>query len=498
MLIHTLATLDKREPHDALVIPFFKGESTKEELGRLQQPCLAPIRAGDFTGKEGQIVSVWPNEPEEKRVLLLGLGAQEKCSPESIRRSFGMLAKACIKHRCKSLCIVVPEHELIPTEIILKSLLEGLFSAGYLFDKLKAESIKEASDTVLEEITLVGPELHLMAKVAERTKKVMTAVCRARDLINSNADEVTPQYLAQHAKEMSQEFSRIKTEVKDKAWIEKEGMGLLLAVSRAAACEPKFIICEYRGQPISADHTVIVGKGITYDTGGLKLKTADGMLSMRSDMSGAAVALATIEAIAALGLPVNVTAVIPACENAIGALAYKLGDVYKSRSGITVEVTNTDAEGRLVLADAISYAVDVLKPNRIIDIGTLTGSIEIALGNELMGLFSNSDSIAQELLAAGIRTHERSWRMPLYEEYKEQLKSDVADSKNAATPKGGSILCAIFIEQFVKNVPWAHIDMASVAFAKEAKGYLPKNATGIGVRLLVDYLEQRDKNDNPR
>lgn len=493
MLIHTIANIDKREISDALVLAFFKDQHPNEYNGRLQEVCFLPIKAGDFTGKEGQIVSVWPNEPEEKRVFLLGLGPHDTCSPEALRRSYGALAKACIKHGCKSLCVVVPEHEVISTEIILKSLLEGFFSAGYVFDKLKGESKKEGSDAVLEELTLVGRELHLMAKVAERTKKVMKAVCRARDLINSNADEITPQYLAQHAKEMSQEFPRIKTEIKDKAWIEREEMGLLLAVSRAAACEPKFIICEYRGDSISADHTVVVGKGITYDTGGLKLKSSDGMLSMRSDMSGAAVALATIEAIASLGLPVNVTAVIPACENAIGAHAYKLGDVYKSRSGITVEVTNTDAEGRLVLADAISYAVDVLKPNCIIDIGTLTGSIEIALGNELMGLFSNSDSIAQELLSGGIRTHERLWRMPLYEEYKEQLKSDVADIKNAATPKGGSILCAIFIEQFVKNVPWAHIDMASVAFAKEVKGYLPKNATGIGVRLLVDYLEQRDK-----
>lgn len=492
MLIHLIANVEKREPSDALVVALFAGEHPNETLGRLQELCLAPIRAGDFAGREGQCLSLWPNEPQEKRVFLTGLGSHDSCSPESLRRSYGIVARSCIKHRCKSLSIVVPEHMHLSAEIVLKSLLEGLFSAGYVFNKLKGESTKEGSDVVLEEITLIGPDLHLMAKVAERTKKVMTAVTKARDLINSNADEVTPAYIAQYAKEMSQEFSRIKTDIKDKAWIEKEGMGLLMAVSRAAACEPRFIICQYRGHQISADHTVLVGKGITYDTGGLKLKSVDGMLSMRSDMSGAAVALATIESIAALGLPVNVTAVIPACENAIGPQAYKLGDVYRSRSGLTVEVTNTDAEGRLVLADAISYAVDVLKPNRIIDIGTLTGSIEIALGNELMGLFSNSDILAEELLTAGIRTHERSWRMPLYEEYKEQLKSDVADTKNAATPKGGSIVCAKFIEQFVKNVPWAHIDTASVAFAKEARGYLPKNATAIGVRLLVDYLEQRD------
>jgi leucyl aminopeptidase len=292
---------------------------------------------------------------------------------------------------------------------------------------------------------------------------------------------------------MSQEFGRIKTEVKDKAWIEQEGMGLFLAVSRASHLPPQFIICSYQGHAVSSDHTVLVGKGITYDTGGLKLKALDNMVLMRSDMTGAAVCLGVIQSLAALGVPVNVTAVIPTCENAINERAFKNGDVYKSRSGITVEVTNTDAEGRLILADALSYAVDTLNPNRIIDVGTLTGSMEIALGNELMGLFSNSDSLAQELFQAGQRTHELAWRMPLYPEYKDQLKSDIADIKNAATPKGGSILCAIFIEQFVKNIPWAHFDMASVAFAKEARAYWPKNATGIGVRLLVDYFEHLSK-----
>ncbi len=492
MLIHTVGHLDKREPSDALVVAFFKDEYKRDDLGRLQDVCLAPIHAHDFTANLGQIVCVWANEPQEKRIFLLGLGPKDSCSPESLRQSYAAVAKACMKHTCKSLNILVPEFEAIPHEVALKAMLEGLFLAAYHFTHYKSD---KSDDAILDEITLIGSEVHLMAKVADRTQKVITAVHRARDLINGNADDVTPQYLAQFAKEISQEFPRITTDIKDKAWIQQENMGLLLAVSRGAAIDPAFIICSYQGDPVSADLTVLVGKGITYDTGGLKLKTSDGMLSMRSDMSGAAVSLATIEAIAALGLPINVTAVIPCCENAISAQAYKLGDVYKSRSGITVEVNNTDAEGRLVLADALSYAVDALQPKRVIDIGTLTGSIGAALGGELMGLFSNSDILAQQLFSAGQRTHERAWRMPLYEEYKDQLKSDIADVKNSATPKAGSILCAKFLELFVKNVPWAHFDIASVAFAKEARGYWPKNATGIGVRLLVDYLEHKDNYD---
>ncbi len=494
MQILRAASLDKREPSDALVIAYFKDHYQRDDIGHLQEVCLRPIQAGDFTANAGQIVSVWNDDPAEKRIFMLGLGPKETCSPEVIRRSYGALAKVCIKHKCKSLNILVPEIENIPLDVSLKALFEGIISALYVYDIYKTVNSGER-DVVLEEITLIGPDLHLIAKVADKTKKVMSAVYKARDLINGNADDVTPEYLARFAKELSQEFPRVTTEIKDKPWIQKENMGLLLAVSRASVLEPKVIICSYQGKPVSSDHTVLVGKGITYDTGGLKLKSVDGMLTMRSDMSGAAVCLALIESIAALSLPVNVTAIIPTCENAIGALSYKLGDVYASRSGISVEVTNTDAEGRLVLADAISYAVDVLKPSCLIDIGTLTGSIEIALGNELMGLFSNSDVLAEELLGACHRTHERAWRMPLYEEYKDQLKSDVADIKNAATAKGGSILCAKFLEQFVKDVPWAHFDMASVAFAKEAKGYLPKNATGIGIRMLVDYFEQRDKYD---
>jgi len=219
------------------------------------------------------------------------------------------------------------------------------------------------------------------------------------------------------------------------------------------------------------------------------------MDSMRSDMAGAAVVLGTLQAISSLGLPVNVTGVIPACENAIDSRSYKLGDVYKSRAGITVEVNNTDAEGRLILADALSYAVDKLAPTRIIDIGTLTGAMEISLGAEVMGYFSNSDILAEELWHSGQRTFERAWRLPLYEEYKEYLKSDVGDIKNTASrKKGGAILCAAFLQHFVKDVPWSHIDIAGVAFYNEPLRYWPKNATGIGVRFFVDYFEHLAKN----
>lgn len=494
MLIHAIASCERRELQDALVVPFFKEAENSCDLGDLLELVQGPIKAKDFAGKPSEICCVWGNEPQEKRLFLLGLGDKEKCSLEVLRRAYGACAKFAQKFKCKSLNILLPEVALHSHEAVVKASLEGLLSASYLFDALKNVTLEKEPSVRLEELTLIGREVHATTKAAEHTLKVMEAVYRARDLVNGNADDITPHYLAQFAKEITQEFPRIKTEIKDRAWMEKEQMGLLLAVSRAAAVEPAFIISSYTGQPASSDHTVLVGKGITYDTGGLVLKTSEGMETMRCDMTGAAIVLATIQACAALNLPINVTAVVPSCENAISAQSYKLGDVYKSRSGITVEVTNTDAEGRLVLADALDYAQEVLKPSRIIDLGTLTGAIEIALGSELMGLFANSDSLAEELLHSGQRTFERLWRMPLYEEYKKALDSDVADTKNAATRKGGSILCAIFLQKFIKDIPWAHIDIAGVSFAKESSRYLPKQATGVGVRFLVDYFEHLAKN----
>jgi leucyl aminopeptidase len=206
-------------------------------------------------------------------------------------------------------------------------------------------------------------------------------------------------------------------------------------------------------------------------------------------MSGAAIALAVIQAASDLSLPVNVTAIIAACENAIGSKAYKPGDVFKSASGKTVEITNTDAEGRLTLADALYYASHHIQPSRIIDFATLTGSIVVAMGHEVAGLMSNSDMLSQALVASGQRTFERVWPLPLYEEYKEDLKSDIADLKNTGGREGGAIKAGIFLQEFVGNTPWAHLDIAGVAYSDKAKRYYPKMCTGIGVRLTVDFLE---------
>ena len=266
-------------------------------------------------------------------------------------------------------------------------------------------------------------------------------------------------------------------------------MGLLLAVNRASSRDPTFMLIEYKGDPKAHDLTVLVGKGITFDTGGLNLKPTGSMESMKCDMAGAAAVLGVIQAAAALGIKKNITGVIAATENSIGSRSYKPGDVYCGYAGKSVEIGNTDAEGRLILADALAYAVKNLKPSRIIDLATLTGAVEVALGNEAIGLLSNHDVLADLLIRSGSSTGERVWRLPLYEEYKDLLKSDVADIKSTGGRTAGCITAAIFLHEFVGKTPWAHLDIAGTAYLNEAKRYQPKHATGVGVRLMLSLLE---------
>ena len=315
----------------------------------------------------------------------------------------------------------------------------------------------------------------------------------ARDLINGNADIITPQYLAQTARKIAQKFPAVKATVFDLKKIEKEEMGLFLAVARGSSVEPAFIILSYKGFAGSKDHTLLIGKGVTFDTGGLNIKTASSMLTMREDMSGAAAVLSTIAVAAALNLKLNVTAVVAATENAIDAKSYKPGDVYKGYGGITVEIGDTDAEGRLTLADALAYSAQHLKPTRMIDLATLTGSIVIALGEGMSGLFCNDETLANRLLAASQQTAETLWRMPLYAPYKEQLKSDIADLRNIGGRPAGPITAALFLQEFVQNIPWAHIDIAGTAFGNKERGYWPKNGVGFGVRLLINFLQNLSK-----
>jgi leucyl aminopeptidase len=497
--------LEKRAKADLIILPFWKGGKKVEiaaDCGPLEDTVAGAINTGDFKGKEGETLFLYPSSVHsvEKRILLLGLGEEKgidkkEIGIERLRRAFAAASKACQAKKIEDITLVLPEISGLSEKEILRGVSEGLLLANYLFDKLKNKSLKENPTVLLKKAHIISAAASTAAKNQDLLKEIKKhqEICRAvylaRDLINSNADEITPQYLAHLAQDLAKKNAHLKTTVFDKKRIEKEGMGLLLAVNRGSSRDPAFIIMEYQGNPKSKDKSVIVGKGITYDTGGLNLKPTGSMETMKCDMGGAAVCFGTICSLLALKLKVNVTVVIPTTENSIGSRSYKPGDVYPSYLGKTVEISNTDAEGRLILADALAYAVAKLKPTRIIDFATLTGSVEIALGAEATGMFSNDEGLAEKFTAAGLDTYERVWRLPIYDEYRDQLKSEIADLKNSAGRAGGAITAAKFLQEFVGETPWVHFDIAATAYLNEARRYHPKFGTGIGVRLMISYLE---------
>ena len=484
-------TLKGRKAADMVVLPFWKEKKEAEpaaDIEILKSEIAHVLKTHDFTGKEGEVLVLYMSGQPESRIALLGLGEQDKVTVEKLRRAYSQIIKTCRSKKIKSLNVLLPSFPSLSEEAIVRGVAEGLLLSNYVFNGLKRESLKENKEVLLEKATLFGANKKAFS-VAKKCSTILQAVYLVRDLVNGNADDVTPQYLAEVSKSLAKQFPPIKTTVFDKKRIEKEKMGLLLAVNRASFRDPAFILIEYRGQPKSDDHTVLVGKGVTFDTGGLNLKGTGTMETMRDDMAGAAAVMGIIYAAAALKLPQNITGVIVSTENSIGSKSFKPGDVYAGYAGKTVEIGNTDAEGRLILADALAYAVQKLKPTRIIDFATLTGAIDIALGNEVTGLFSNNDALADSLIRAGSETYERLWRMPLYEEYKDLLKSDIADIKSTGGRSASSITASLFLQEFVKKVPWAHFDIGSTAFLSDVKRYHPKHATGVGVRLLIEFLE---------
>lgn len=498
MLFSAADQLSKRKEADLIVFPFWqqqkKGHSEAKPaavIGPFQELAKSALASGDFKGSAGETLLLYTRGGKERRCLLLGLGKEEELTVEGLRCAYSNVAKECQRKAIKRINLVVPtisELRKVNAEECLKGIAEGILLTNYRWEKLAA---LDEETVLLKSVCLIGIIPKFLGIVKER-EHIAEGVYLARDLINGNADIVTPQFLAETANKIAEKFPAVKANIFDKKWIEKEKMGLLLAVSRGSAVDPAFIVLNYKGAANSKDHTILVGKGVTFDTGGLNLKTSN-METMRDDMSGAATALATVAIAAALNLEVNLTAVVAATENAIDATSYKPGDVYKGYAGVTVEIGNTDAEGRLTLADALAYSVKELKPTRIIDFATLTGSMVVALGEEMSGLFCNDDNLAKRLLESSQKTSEILWRMPLYDPYKERLKSDIADLKNIGGRPAGALLAALFLQEFVHKTPWAHIDIAGTAFATKERGYILKNGVGFGVRLMIDFLQNLAK-----
>lgn len=450
------------------------------------------IAAGDFKGKLNETAVLYTRgDIPAKRVLLVGLGKQDEFDLDKVRqvagtaarkaRSLGLSRYATIVHGAGAA-------GLEPAEAA-QALAEGTHLSQYRFTQHQTVKNENEGDTELEKVSVVVFEQELVDTVREGVwagEHIAAAVKLARDLTNQPANYATPTILADEARRMAKAYG-LKFRAFGPADMRQLGMGALLGVAQGSQQEPRFIVLEHNLKEAEGAPVVLVGKGLTFDSGGLSLKSSENMHQMKGDMAGAATVLGAMQALAALKVPHPVVGLIPSTENLPSGTAYKPGDVLKAITGKTIEVINTDAEGRLILADALGYA-QRYSPKAVIDLATLTGACVVALGTVAAGLFSTDDDLAARIEAASRATNEKVWRMPLWKEYAEQLKSDVADVKNTGGRPAGAITAAMFLSKFAEEMPWAHLDIAGVSAKDKDSPYQPKGATGFGVRLLTQLL----------
>jgi leucyl aminopeptidase len=423
------------------------------------------------------------NPAEGPPVLVVGLGRREEVDPERLRVAAALAAKESGRLEVAVLAWEIPQPA---DDAATEALVTGTILGAYRFDRFRSGDPDDPPPPRVESLILVGPEE--VAPAAEVARVCAEAQNRARDLQSTPANVATPSFLAARAEQIAAEADDVAVEILGPEEIAAKGMGGLVAVSRGTAEEPRLIVLRYSGGGAGSGPALgLVGKGVTFDSGGISLKPSSGMQEMKMDMSGAAAVLEAVAAIAALRLAVDLVAVIPSTENMPSGSAIKPGDVITQYNGKTVEVNNTDAEGRLILADALAYAVE-LGAERVVDLATLTGAVVVALGSTYAGLISNDDELAAEVTDAGERSGELVWRLPLHPEYKELMKGTVADLSNLASKrKAGTITAASFLEEFVDHTPWAHVDIAGTAW-DVCRPYTGKDASGFGVRLLVDLV----------
>ena len=447
------------------------------------------LKRGDLEAKPGAALLLHhvPGVPAE-RVLLVGLGKEKEFHEAPYRSALSAAVKALRNTGAADATLCLADLPLKRQDTAWKveqatlAVMDGL----YRFDRMKSKpnGKKAPLERVTIQVSRRGDARDAGAAVS-RASAIGAGVALAKDLGNLPGNVCTPTYLADQAVALGKEH-RLRVEVLDRKSIEKLGMGAFLAVAQGSREPPRFIVMEWNGGKKGERPVALVGKGITFDTGGISIKPAAEMDEMKFDMCGAASVLGTMKAAALMDLPLNLVGVVPTTENMPGGNAIKPGDIVKTMSGQTVEILNTDAEGRLILCDALTY-VEKYKPAAVVDIATLTGAMVIALGNVATGLFANSDPLARELVQAGDDAWDRAWHMPLWDDYQEQLKSNFADFPNIGSRAGGSITAACFLSRFAKAYPWAHLDIAGTAW----KSGMEKGATGRPVALLSHFLARR-------
>ncbi len=467
----------------------------RDDLGT----AAAALEASAFKGKEKESLILYPSRISTRRILLVGAGPAGKLTLENLRRASAVAAKTAREMRARTLALLEPHPDAVAAaklgsstttlESIGAALAEGAALSLYRFDKYKTDNTNARPQITVW--TVVGRNAARARRLGTGVKQaavVTEATWLARDLANAPGNEIYPASLAERARRIGR-ATGVRVSVFTEGQIRKLGMGGLIGVSRGSAQPPRFIVMDYNRRQSGRGTIVLVGKGVTFDAGGISIKPAANMSEMKMDMAGGAAVLATLRAAAQLRLPLRIVGLVPATENLPGGKALKPGDILTHFNGTTSEIENTDAEGRLILADALGYAAK-FNPDLVIDLATLTGAVVVALGNFATGMFGTARTSMDRLKESGERTHERVWEMPLFEEYDRLIRSDVADVKNLGGRWAGAITAAMFLKKFAGNYPWIHLDIAGTAALDEPLDYIPKGATGVGVRLLVDFLSR--------
>jgi leucyl aminopeptidase len=445
------------------------------------------LSSGDFTGKRDDTAVLYPSGPAA-RVLLIGLGKTEEVDRGAIRRAAAIAAK-----RARSLGVSRAAFHLpgeasgtVSLRDAGQAIAEGLAQGAWQYNEMKKPEEKKAPLELMEVLSLDGTEL---SQGHTRGQAIGAGQTFARSIQVLPGNVCTPTFVAERARELAQRYGFDIT-VLDKAAIIQEKMGALMSVAQGSAEEPRFIAIEYKGS--AAAPVVLVGKGVTFDTGGISIKPAQNMEDMKYDMSGAAAVLGTFEMLGRLKPNIHAVGLIPSTENMPSGTAVKPGDVVTSHLGKTIEIINTDAEGRLILADALSYARRY-EPAAVVDIATLTGAVVVALGHTASGVMGSDEKLVEELRAAADRADERIWPLPLWDEYRDLMKSDIADVKNSGGRPAGSISAGWFLREFVDEFPWAHLDIAGTAYTDREDAGRVKGPTGVGVRLFSEFLLARNQ-----
>ena len=478
----------KKEKIETLIVPVCEDKviHTDKTVSGLIRKAK---RLKEFKGASKEEVTFYnPSEIKAERITFMGIGKQDKIDFENLRSMAGKAVKSSMAKSISEIFIVVPVAAKIKLDEaeILKSLGEGAVLGNHLYRKYKEEKKLKPLKRVH---FVVEPEVKKNhSGLLQRVESVCSGTIQAREWVNTPSNEKKPEQFAGFIRAAAGK-TKLRVSIMNDKQLKQKKFDSLLAVAAGSESKPRMVTLEHR--PPGAKKTIaLIGKGVTFDSGGLNLKPSGSLETMKSDMSGAAVVASTMIAISKLKPKINVVGLMPIVENMLSGSATRPGDIVRSYSGKTVEINNTDAEGRLILIDAMAYAVKTYKPQALIDLATLTGACVVALGERIAGVFSSDDELAESILQSGAKTHERCWKMPLPDDYKEMLKSDFADISNiGGTRWGGAITAALFLSEFVEGIPWAHIDIAGPSYSKKGSGYCGPGGTGFGVRLLCDLLE---------